>query len=136
MTDPQGKELLQRIRDTYKEEGFGNIDKLAELLMEFRERAKVIEDPLLTKVTRMTAEHLKEYNDFLIRYVEQGVEEGEEGEEPAEVTPDEEADNFAYLLDLFADARNQYNREDLSDFRDILKVYPEPVAVNTETTTA
>lgn len=86
-------------------------EALISLLKELRPRAIEIENPLVTKILRMTYEHLAEYGDFLIAYVE----------------PDEVGgvSNFEYMIQLLEDPDNKYNREELQSYRDRLKIYPE-----------
>lgn len=110
MNDAQAKEILGRIKATYKEKGM-EPEALISLLKELRPRAIEIENPLVTKILRMTYEHLAEYGDFLIAYVE----------------PDEVGgvSNFEYMIQLLEDPDNKYNREELQSYRDRLKIYPE-----------
>jgi hypothetical protein len=110
MNHPKGKEVLKRIQNSYAENGLA-VDQLVPLLKELRPYAIEIENPLLVKIIRMTYEHLEEYNDFLIRYVDDSL--------------GEEVNDFGYLLQLIADPDNKYNKEDLQEYRDRLKMYPD-----------
>lgn len=110
MTDSQAKEYLQQVEDIYAAEGY-SVEKMVPLLKAARERTIETKDPLATKILRMTYEHLEEHNDFLIKY----LEEGEAGE----------INNFQYMISLLKDSGNAYNREEMKEFRDYLKLYPE-----------
>jgi hypothetical protein len=79
-------------------------EKLATLLMELREVAKVKEDPLVVKLLRMAAEHLRNNGNFeLADRFEDGL-------------PDD-VSNLEYFIDLVADSENKFNREELQEFK-------------------
>jgi hypothetical protein len=110
MIDPQGRELLERMRSAYRQPE-RDVPALVEMLKEFRQYGLKAENPLVTKVSRLAYEHLEANGDFLVRYVDEDLES--------------EVSNFEYLLQLLADPANKYNREDLQAFRDYLLAYPE-----------
>jgi hypothetical protein len=110
MNDPQGREILDRIREIYRVNG-PVVDQITPLLKEFRERAVKSDNPLVTKVSRLAYEHLESYGDFLIKYIDEDLEQ--------------EVSNFEYLLQLLGDPDNKYNKEDLQEMRDYLTAYPE-----------
>ncbi len=110
MIDPQGRELLERIRSAYRQPE-RDVPALVEMLKEFRQYGLKAENPLVTKVSRLAYEHLEANGDFLVRYVDEDLESA--------------VSNFEYLLQLLADPDNKYNREDLQAFRDYLLAYPE-----------
>lgn len=95
-------------------EAKGLIDDLKDL----REKnAKKEEDPLVTKVLRLTYEYLEENNSF---GVEGQYDEDEEGNEyPLEV--EDEKENLLYLLNLLLQAEHRINREEIKDYRSALK---------------
>lgn len=103
-------------------------DKLIQLLMDLREHFKESEDPTVTKVLRLTAEHLEAHGTFELNIlsdvkVAEGAEEGEEEEvsEEAPLLEDFSAEeNLKYLMTLCMDAQNKYNREELFEVRDNL----------------
>lgn len=114
MNDPKGREILERIREIYRQQG-PDVAQITPLLMQFRELAVQADNPLVTKVARLACEHLESYGDFMVKYIDEDLEQ--------------EVSNFEYLLQLLSDPANKYNKEDLQEFRDYLMTYPEvPVA--------
>lgn len=92
-------------------------DKLIEDLKELRELALKEQDPLVTKVLRLTYEFIGENNSF---DVQAQFEEDEEGNEyPIEI---EEKENLLYLLNLLKNADHKINREEIKDYRTALKL--------------
>ena len=90
---------------------------LVDDLKEIREIAKKEEDPLVTKVLRLTYEYLTENKTF---DVEGQYDEDEEGNEyPIEGIEDQE--NLSYLLNLLVQAEHKINREEIKDYRSALK---------------
>jgi len=89
---------------------------LIEDLQALRELALKEQDPLVTKVIRLTYEYLianEAYN------VQAQYEEDEEGQEyPIEI---EDLDNLLYLLNLLKNAEHKINREEIKDYRTALK---------------
>lgn len=92
-------------------------DKLIDDLKELRELALKEQDPLVTKVLRLTYEFLGENNAF---DVQAQYEEDEEGNEyPIEI---EDTENLLYLLNLLKNADHKINREEIKDYRTALKM--------------
>lgn len=90
----------------------GLIDDLKDL----REIAQKEQDPLVTKVLRLTYEYLQENTAF---DVQAQFEEDEEGNEyPIEI---EDNENLLYLLNLLRNADHKVNREEIKDYRTSLK---------------
>ena len=90
---------------------------LIEDLKELREYALKEQDPLVTKVLRLTYEYLGENNSFDIQA--QYEEDEEENEYPIEI---EDNDNLLYLLTLLQNADHKINREEIKDYRSALKL--------------
>ncbi|MEY4603325.1 MAG: hypothetical protein RIT43_617 [Bacteroidota bacterium] len=91
--------------------------KLIDDLKELREFALKEQDPLVTKVLRLTYEYLGENNSF---DVQAQYEEDEEGNEyPLEI---EDKENLLYLLNLLKNAEHKINREEIKDYRTALKM--------------
>lgn len=89
---------------------------LIEDLKALREYGLKEQDPLVTKVIRLTYEYLIENEAF---DVEAQYEEDEEGGEyPIEI---EDKDNLLYLLNLLLKADHKINREEIKDYRTALK---------------
>lgn len=90
---------------------------LVEDLKELREYALKEQDPLVTKVLRLTYEYLQENNSF---DVQAQYDEDEEGNEyPIEI---EDQENLLYLLSLLENADHKINREEIKDYRTALKL--------------
>jgi hypothetical protein len=86
-------------------------------LKELREFALKEQDPLVTKVLRLTYEFLGEHNAF---DVQAQYDEDEEGNEyPIEINDNE---NLLYLLNLLKNAEHKINREEIKDYRSALKL--------------
>ncbi|MCE2711175.1 MAG: hypothetical protein LW688_01400 [Cryomorphaceae bacterium] len=91
--------------------------KLIDDLKELREFALKEQDPLVTKVLRLTYEYLGENQAF---DVQAQYEEDEEGNEyPLEI---EDKENLLYLLNLLKNADHKINREEIKDYRTALKM--------------
>lgn len=90
---------------------------LVDDLKELREYALKEQDPLVTKVLRLTYEYLTENSSF---DVQAQYEEDEEGNEyPIEI---EDNENLLYLLNLLLNADHKLNREEIKDYRTALKL--------------
>ncbi len=107
--------LLEKIISKVEKEGIladGLIDELKEL----REFALKEQDPLVTKVIRLTYEYLIENQAY---DVEAQYEEDEDGGEyPLEI---DDKENLLYLLSLLKSADHKINREEIKDYRTVLK---------------
>ena len=91
--------------------------KLIDDLKELREFALKEQDPLVTKVLRLTYEFIGENNAF---DVQAQYEEDEEGNEyPIEI---EDNENLLYFLNLLKNADHKINREEIKDYRTALKL--------------
>lgn len=109
------KKLEAIIKKVEKEgvKASGLVDDLKEL----REYALKEQDPLVTKVLRLTYEFLTENGGF---DVQAQFDEDEEGNEyPMEI---EENENLLYLLNLLENADHKINREEIKDYRSALKL--------------
>lgn len=91
--------------------------KLVEDLKELREFALKEQDPLVTKVLRLSYEFITENGNFDVQA--QFEEDEEENEYPIEI---EEKENFLYLLNLLKKADHKINREEIKDYRTALKL--------------
>lgn len=107
---------LDEIIAKVEKKGF-KADKLIDDLKELREYALKEQDPLVTKVLRLTYEYLGENEGFDIQAQ---YEEDEEGNEyPIEI---DGKDNLLYLLNLLKNADHKINREEIKDYRTALKL--------------
>lgn len=90
---------------------------LIEDLKELREYALKEQDPLVTKVLRLSYEYLQENKSFDVQA--QFEEDEEENEYPIEI---EDNENLLYLLNLLLKADHKINREEIKDYRTALKL--------------
>jgi len=115
MKTPQANQKLNAIIEDVEKNGLSYAD-LIDDLKTLREFALQEEDPLVTKVLRLTYEYLEENDSF---DVDAQYEEDEEGNQyPIEV---EDSDNLVYLLTLLKNADHRINREEIKDYRTALK---------------
>ena len=91
-------------------------DNLVEDLKELRGYALKEQDPLVTKVLRLTYEYLIENNSFDVEA--QYEEDEEENEYPIDI---EDKENLLYLLNLLKNGDHKINREEIKDYRTALK---------------
>jgi hypothetical protein len=92
-------------------------EKLIDDLKELREFALKEQDPLVTKVLRLSYEFIGENGNF---DVQAQYDEDEEGNEyPIEI---DEKENILYLLNLLKNADHKINREEIKDYRTALKL--------------
>lgn len=90
---------------------------LIDELKELRTIALEEQDPRVTKVIRLCYEYIDEKGCFDLTVQK---EEDEEGEEYV-VEAGTDLENITYLLNLVRYSENKYNREELGEFRDLLK---------------
>jgi hypothetical protein len=109
-------ESIDELRAFVKKNGIVKnevVDKLLALRPHFIEHNQ----PLVTRVIRMTAEYIEHFGHFNLNLL---AEEDEDGEVEEEIDMEgddsftEMKDNFLYLLDLFAHPDNQVNKEELT----------------------
>ena len=90
--------------------------KLIETLKELRNIALQEQDPLVVKTLRLMYEFIEENKNF---NVQAQYEEDDEGNEyPLEI---EDTENLVYLLTLLKDVEHKINREEIKDYRTVLK---------------
>lgn len=115
MKTAEANQKLDAIVEKVEKKGI-SAPNLVEDLRELREVALKEQDPLVTKVLRLTYEYLSANDAF---DVEAQYDEDEEGNEyPIEV---EDKENLLYLLNLLKNAEHKINREEIKDYRTALK---------------
>lgn len=115
MKTAEANQKLDAIVEKVEKKGI-SAPNLVEDLRELREVALKEQDPLVTKVLRLTYEYLSANEAF---DVEAQYDEDEEGNEyPMEV---EDKENLLYLLNLLKNAEHKINREEIKDYRTALK---------------
>ena len=93
------------------------LSTIIEDLKELRSFALEEQDPRVTKVIRLCYEYIQENDCFDITVQK---EEDEEGNEYV-IEPGTDVENMTYFLELIRHSTNKYNREELGEYRDILK---------------
>lgn len=108
MNNPKAKDLLKKVVADVESES--SIESIGEQLMEIREIALELEDPLVVKTLRILKEKLVEDEslelDVELEIPEEDLEEYEEPE-----------NHLTYLLNLLVDSDNKYNREEIKWYR-------------------
>ncbi len=133
MESIDGNKLIEKLQKGLAKDGIKKVDALVKGLKELRPYALEEKDPTLTKVTRLTYEHLEENKTFNIPLPpeEAIAAEVEEGEEEPEVemivneikNDDDRVESLDYLLSLMLDRENATNKQDMFEYRDALKEY-------------
>lgn len=115
MKTAEANQKLEAIIEKVEQKGV-SAPNLVDDLKELRELALKEQDPLVTKVLRLTYEYITSNSSF---DVEAQYDEDEDGNEyPLEV---EDNENLLYLLNLLRSADHKINREEIKDFRTALK---------------
>lgn len=99
-------------------------DEVIKHLEELRPLFMTENNPLLTRIVRMTAEYLEENGQFDLNLL---AEVDEEDEEEVDLRINTESEdsfnemkaNFLYLLDLFEHSDNKYNHDELQRIKQI-----------------
>tara|TARA_B100000614_G_C14359161_1_gene416404 strand:+ start:321 stop:671 length:351 start_codon:yes stop_codon:yes gene_type:complete len=108
MNSPKAKELLKKV--VVDVEAEASIESIGEQLLEIRNIALELDDPLIVKTLRIIKEKIEEDEslDFDIE-LEIPEEDEEEYEEPE--------NHLSHLLNLIIDSDNKYNREEIKWYR-------------------
>jgi len=119
MVSPEGLKLIDKVLKDIDRNGIVTNTIVADL-QKLRPFAIEEEDPSLTKVIRLTYEHIEENKGFNIPIPED--EEIEEGVElvKIELTEATKVESLTYLVSLMKDAMKASNRTDLLEYRDAL----------------
>ena len=101
----KNQELFDQIVAIAREDK--QLDRAIPVMLKLREDAKAVQDPLATKILRLSAEFIEKYDHFDIgEHLEEEVPEGMTALE--------------YLTELLADSDNKFNREEISNYKEIL----------------
>lgn len=124
----EAKKLVNKIQKGIIENGI-DAESVAADLRVLRPFALEEQDPLVTKVIRLTYEHIEANGTFNVPMPEE-QEELEEGEEPAEKapvddSPEAKVESLQFLLDLLANSEKKINRPDISAYKFGLLDYAE-----------
>ncbi|MCB0478144.1 MAG: hypothetical protein KDC84_08270 [Crocinitomicaceae bacterium] len=111
----EANKLIDKLLKAIEKNGVN--DQLIPDLKKLREWALKEEDPLVTKVIRLSYEYIEENECFDISVAKDEDEEGNE----FYLEPGSDEENFSYLLNLLVNNENEYNREEIRDYRTQLK---------------
>jgi len=120
-------EKLDAIIEEANSNGFTT--QLVSLLKEIRPHYKdLVKDPLITRLLRMSYEHIEKTNSFGIEILS-ALEEDDDTEELEEhaTTPEEEAvesnpvEEFVYMMQLIKKPKHPMNRDELRQIKQLFK---------------
>lgn len=134
MESLEGNKLIVKLQKDLAKNGVKKLDAIVKDLKDLRPYALEEQDPTLTKVIRLTYEHIEDNKTFNIPLPpEEGFEvEVEEGEEAPEEVPmilstietdEDRVESLDYLFSLMLDRKNPSNVQDMFEYRDALKAY-------------
>jgi hypothetical protein len=133
MESIEGNKIIVKLQKGLAKDGL-KVDAIVSGLKELRPFALAEKDPTLTKVTRLTYEHMEETKTFsiplppeeaILPELAAGEVEAEEVEMILSTIESEEdrLESLAYLLSLMLDRENADNKQDLLAYRDALKAF-------------
>jgi hypothetical protein len=133
MESIDGNKLIVKLQKALAKNGVSKMDAIVKDLKALRPFALEEQDPTLTKVIRLTYEHIEDNKTFNIPLPpEEAIEveevEGEEGEEAQMIlneikTDEDRVESLDYLFSLMLDRKNSSNIQDMYEYRDALKAY-------------
>jgi hypothetical protein len=124
MKSTEGNKLINQIKKTLHKSGIIKEELITDL-QTLRTFAVEENEPALAKLIRLIYEHIDQYDTFLI-----SIPEDEVLDENGEVLEKDEDDfdsveSLDYLLSLMLESENKFNREEMNEYRDLLKSYEE-----------
>jgi len=133
MESIDGNKLIVKLQKGLAKDGL-KMDAIVKGLKELRPYALEEQDPTLTKVTRLTYEHIEANKTFNIplppeEAIAPELEEGEVAPEEVEMilstieSDDDRIESLDYLLSLMLDRSKEANKQDMFAYRDALKAY-------------
>lgn len=97
-------------------------DEVVKILQDLRPHFIEQNEPLITRVVRLTAEYIDEMGTFDLNLLAEEDEEGNIDEQidmESEDSFNDVKENFLYLVDLWAHPDNQLNKEELTRVKEI-----------------
>ncbi len=133
MESIDGNKLIVKLQKGLAKDGI-KAAAIVKGLKELRPFALEEKDPTLTKVTRLTYEHIEANKTFNIplppeEAIAPELEEGEEVPEEVEMiintieSDEDRLESLDYLFSLMLDRDNEDNKQDMFAYRDALKAY-------------
>jgi len=103
----QANKVLSEMQKDFEKNGLTEktVSDLREIRLHYRD---VVVDPLLTKMCRLSADHIENNSSF-----DFDISDPEEEEEFNEVP-------FTYLLEIMKDPENKYNRDEIQAFKALI----------------
>lgn len=129
MESIEGNKLIVKLQKDLAKNGVKKLDGIVKGLKELRPYALEEQDPTLTKVIRLTYEHIEENKTFNIPLPPEEAIEVDEDEEEAQMilneikTDEDRVESLDYLFSLMLDRKNPSNVQDMYEYRDALKEY-------------
>lgn len=129
MESIEGNKLIVKLQKDLAKNGVKKLDGIVKGLKELRPYALEEQDPTLTKVIRLTYEHIEENKTFNIPLPPEEAIEMDEDEEEAQMilneikTDEDRVESLDYLFSLMLDRKNPSNVQDMYEYRDALKEY-------------
>tara|TARA_B100000809_G_scaffold143765_1_gene141324 strand:- start:812 stop:1210 length:399 start_codon:yes stop_codon:yes gene_type:complete len=131
MESIDGNKLIVKLQKGLAKDGL-KMDAIVKGLKELRPFALEEKDPTLTKVTRLTYEHIEANKTFSIplppeEAIAPELEEGEVAPEEVEMiistieSDEDRIESLDYLFSLMLDRKNEDNIQDMFAYRDALK---------------
>lgn len=109
--------LIQKLQKELDKNGFDS-EKVIKELKAIRPFAQEEVDPLVTKSLRLAYQFIEENENFDIQIV---VDEDEEGN-PILMENADDKENMSYYIQLLLDSANEYNRNEIRDINQQLKL--------------
>ncbi len=123
MVGKKALDIITKLQKDLKKDGF-KIESLVADLKELRPYFIQTKDPTITKVCRLTYEHLEKFSTFNISIpAEEELDEEGNVIEQEYVPPADEKErleSFDYMLSLLINGKNKTNRTDIIQYRDQL----------------
>ena len=124
----EGKQLINKIQAGVLKSGI-ETDSLITNFKALREFAREEKNPTLVKLTRLTYEHLEEYDGFHIPIPADEPVEEVDGDEvaatPLQETPHDPVESLNYMLSAMLNPSNKINQEDIQYYKHALIAFSE-----------
>jgi hypothetical protein len=131
MESIEGNKLIVKLQKDLAKNGVKKIDAIVKDLKDLRPYALEEQDPTLTKVIRLTYEHIEDNKTFNIPLPpEEAIDAADDDDhEEAQLilneikTDEDRVESLDYLFSLMLDRKNPSNIQDMYEYRDALKNY-------------
>lgn len=129
MENIEAQKLINRTQKEIIESGIDSAN-LVKSLQKLRAFALEEGNPTLTKVLRLTYEHITEYETFNIPVPEEDPVEEIDGDEVShelgeDIDRDDPVESLNYLLSIMSNSANKANLNELKEYRNALLEYAD-----------